>query len=111
MGGAFSSVTEDLTGTDMTAVIKPIGTTMTQVGELGQIGIVWFSIGVAVWQLLLIAKNLMAAGNYNHLTPLSIIIRHGLLLSRFFSTERFDRQIYTGRWEDKAGVWEHEIND
>ena len=64
MGGSYSSVTEDLSGTDMMAVMEPIGTTLGQMGELGQLGIVWFSMGVAVWQLLLIAKNLMAAGKY-----------------------------------------------
>ena len=75
MGGTFSSVNED--GTDLMGVMEPIGTTIAQMGELGQIGIVWFSIGVAVWQLLLIAKNLMVAGK-TRLTSLSIIITHGL---------------------------------
>ena len=111
MGGAYSSVTEELSGSDLTAVMEPLGTSLAQLGELGQLGIVWFSIGVAVWQLLLIAKNLMAAGKYHRLTSPSIIIRHGLLLSRFFSTERLDRQIHTGRGKDQAGVREHKIND
>ena len=47
-----------------TAMIRSVGLTMSQVGEIGQVGIVWFSIGVAVWQLLLIARNLVASGKH-----------------------------------------------
>ena len=41
-----------------------VSAALGELGHWGQVTIVWFSIGVAVWQLLLIAKNLMAAGNY-----------------------------------------------
>ena len=44
------------------AMIRSVGLTMAQVGEIGQLAVVWFSIGVAVWQLLLIGKSLMASG-------------------------------------------------
>ena len=108
MGGTFSSVNED--GTDLMDVMDPIGTTIAQMGELGQIGIVWFSIGVAVWQLLLIAKNLMVAGKHSpHLTLNYYQSR--FINSRLLSTERFDRQIYAGRGKDQTGVWEHQIYD
>ena len=40
---------------------------LANMGEIGQIGIVWFSMGVAIWQLFVIARNIMAGGEKNKL--------------------------------------------
>ena len=40
---------------------------LENMGEIGQIGIVWFSMGVAIWQLFVIARNIMAGGEKNKL--------------------------------------------
>ena len=46
------------------ALVRSLGLTMGQMGEMGQVGLVWFSMGIAVWQLVLIARSLMASGKY-----------------------------------------------
>ena len=51
------------------ALVRSLGLTMGQMGEMGQVGLVWFSMGIAVWQLLLIARNLMASGIYSNSQP------------------------------------------
>ena len=47
---------------DTSLMLANIGRTLNSVGEFGQIGIVWFSIGVAIWQMLVIGRNLMTSG-------------------------------------------------
>lgn len=61
------AATDDLdermdTEMDTSLMLANIGRTLNSVGEFGQIGIVWFSIGVAIWQMLVIGRNLMTSG-------------------------------------------------
>merc|ERR1712086_682497 len=37
-------------------------------GDVGQVGVVWFSMGVAIWQITLMARHLLFAGR----SPLSL---------------------------------------
>ena len=50
-------------GHDAQMMMASIGRALNNVGEMGQIGIVWFSIGVAVWQMLVIGKSLLTSGS------------------------------------------------
>ena len=45
-----------------TSFVTSLGPQIRNLGEIGQIGIVWFSMGVAIWQLFMIGRTLLAAG-------------------------------------------------
>ena len=45
-----------------TSFVTSLGPQIRNLGEIGQIGIVWFSMGVAIWQLIMIGRTLLAAG-------------------------------------------------
>ena len=45
-----------------TSLVTSLGPHIQNLGEIGQIGIVWFSMGVAIWQLFMIGRTLLAAG-------------------------------------------------
>ena len=45
-----------------TEMMTTAANVLASMGEFGQIGIVWFSMGVALWQLLVIGKSLLTAG-------------------------------------------------
>ena len=44
-------------------VVKAVEGVLHDVGEIGQTGVVWFSMGVAMWQMILMARHLMFSGN------------------------------------------------
>ena len=48
-----------------TEMMTTAANVLASMGEFGQIGIVWFSMGVALWQLLVIGKSLLTAGRNN----------------------------------------------
>ena len=52
-------------------LLTSVGTMLGNFGELGQLGIVWFSMGVAVWQMLVIGRAFLTAGSDNLLRHLS----------------------------------------
>ena len=43
-------------------IVKAVGTAIDEVGEMGQVGVIWFSMGVAIWQIVLVARHLLFAG-------------------------------------------------
>ena len=43
-------------------MISTMATFFSNMGHFGQISVVWFSIGIAMWQLLAIGRNLITAG-------------------------------------------------
>ena len=45
-----------------TDLVTSVGTMLGNFGELGQLGIVWFSMGVAIWQMLVIGRSFLTAG-------------------------------------------------
>ena len=45
-----------------TSFVTSLAPQIRNLGEIGQIGIVWFSMGVAIWQLFMIGRSLLAAG-------------------------------------------------
>ena len=49
-----------------TSFVTSLGPQLRNLGEIGQIGIVWFSMGVAIWQLIMIGRTLLAAGESNN---------------------------------------------
>ena len=59
MGDMIGS-TDMIERTDM--LVKAVGTAMDEVGEIGQVGVIWFSMGVAIWQIVLMARHLLFAG-------------------------------------------------
>ena len=44
-------------------VVRAVETALEEVGEIGQVGVVWFSMGVAMWQIMLVARHLIFSGN------------------------------------------------
>ena len=43
-------------------MVSSVATFLGNLGHFGQISVVWFSIGIAVWQMLAIGRNLITAG-------------------------------------------------
>ena len=46
-------------------IVDTVESALDNVGHAGQVGIVWFSMGVAIWQIILIAQHLLfSAGKF-----------------------------------------------
>ena len=43
-------------------VVRAVETALEEVGQIGQVGVVWFSMGVAMWQIMLMARHLIFSG-------------------------------------------------
>ena len=43
-------------------VVEAVESAVEQLGEFGQVTVVWFSMGAAIWQLLLMARHLLFSG-------------------------------------------------
>ena len=115
------AATDDLdermdTEMDTSLMLANIGRTLNSVGEFGQIGIVWFSIGVAIWQMLVIGRNLMTSGelvkrvvwmNINGLMQLSIVGSSPLAEILGRSLGQGKSQLVSGNTRDviEMGFW------
>ena len=61
MDSFLETHTMDRTG----LVVRAVENALEDVGEIGQTGVVWFSMGVAMWQMILMARHLMFSGNHH----------------------------------------------
>ena len=52
----------DSDGRMISEMITSIVSFVGSMGHFGQISVVWFSIGIAMWQLLAIGRNLLTSG-------------------------------------------------
>merc|ERR1712050_234597 len=55
MDSFLETHTMDRTG----LVVRAVENALDDVGEIGQTGVVWFSMGVAMWQMILMARHLI----------------------------------------------------
>ena len=69
-------------------VVKAVEGVLHDVGEIGQTGVVWFSMGVAMWQMILMARHLIFSGNQKNRQKESSKLLTLIRLCRYFTKER-----------------------